>query len=157
MVELGGTVGDIESMPFMEAVRLLGRLEGKENVMVIHTTLVPVVGAVGEQKTKPTQHSVKELQGLGIRPDIIVGRSSTKLEGIIATKIAFFADIPRECVISAPDARSIYDVPMVFLEQKLPTLVEKRLGLKPKNPDLTKKWKILLNASPTAVKQLKLR
>ncbi|MEC7416482.1 MAG: CTP synthase (glutamine hydrolyzing), partial [Candidatus Thermoplasmatota archaeon] len=138
MVELGGTVGDIESMPFMEAVRLLGRLEGKENVMVIHTTLVPVVGAVGEQKTKPTQHSVKELQGLGIRPDIIVGRSSTKLEEDIATKIAFFADIPRECVISAPDARSIYDVPMVFLEQKLPTLVEKRLGLKPKNPDLTK-------------------
>ena len=90
MVELGGTVGDIESMPFMEAVRLLGRLEGKENVMVIHTTLVPVVGAVGEQKTKPTQHSVKELQGLGIRPDIIVGRSSTKLEEDIATKIAFF-------------------------------------------------------------------
>ncbi len=83
MVELGGTVGDIESMPFMEAVRLLGRLEGKKNVMVIHTTLVPVVGAVGEQKTKPTQHSVKELQGLGIRPDIIVGRSSIKLEEIV--------------------------------------------------------------------------
>ncbi len=140
MVELGGTVGDIESMPFMEAVRLLGRLEGKENVMVIHTTLVPVVGAVGEQKTKPTQHSVKELQGLGIRPDIIVGRSSTKLEEDIATKIAFFANIPRECVISAPDARSIYDVPMVFLEQRLPELVEKRLGLKPKKPDL-KSWK----------------
>ncbi|MEC8707192.1 MAG: CTP synthase (glutamine hydrolyzing) [Candidatus Thermoplasmatota archaeon] len=140
MVELGGTVGDIESMPFMEAVRLLGRLEGKQNVMVIHTTLVPVVGAVGEQKTKPTQHSVKELQGLGIRPDIIVGRSGTKLEEDIATKIAFFADIPRECVISAPDARSIYDVPMVFLEQKLPELVEKRLGLKPSKPNL-KDWK----------------
>ena len=84
LCEIGGTVGDIESMPFMEAVRLLGRLEGKENVMVMHTTLVPVVGAVGEQKTKPTQHSVKELQGLGIRPDIIVGRSSTKLDEDIA-------------------------------------------------------------------------
>ena len=75
---------------------------------------------------------------MGIRPDIIVGRSNTKLEEDIATKIAFFADIPRECVISAPDARSIYDVPMVFLEQKLPELVEKRLGLKSKKPDLTK-------------------
>ena len=96
MVELGGTVGDIESMPFMEAVRLLGREEGRENVMFIHTTLIPVVGAVGEQKTKPTQHSVKELQGLGIRPDVIVGRSDEVLDEDIAAKIAFFADIPRE-------------------------------------------------------------
>ncbi|PXF19624.1 MAG: hypothetical protein CXX75_02250, partial [Methanobacteriota archaeon] len=94
LVELGGTVGDIESMPFMEAVRQLHREEGHENVMFIHTTLVPVIGAVGEQKTKPTQHSVKELQGLGIRPDVIVGRSTDPLEPDIAAKIAFFADIP---------------------------------------------------------------
>ena len=140
MVELGGTVGDIESMPFMEAVRLLSREEKKENVMVIHTTLVPVVGSVGEQKTKPTQHSVKELQGLGIRPDIIVGRSSKVLDEDIAAKIAFFADIPRGAVISAPDAKSIYDVPLMFLDQKLPELIEKRLELKTKKPDMTQ-WK----------------
>ncbi len=140
MVEFGGTVGDIESMPFMEAGRLLSREEGKENVMYIHTTLVPVVGSVGEQKTKPTQHSIKELQGLGIRPDIIVGRSNDMLDEDIATKIAFFADIPREAVISAPDAQSIYDVPLMFLEQGLHELIEKRLGLKTKKPDVTK-WK----------------
>ena len=139
VVELGGTVGDIESMPFMEAVRLLGREEGRENVMFIHTTLVPVVGSVGEQKTKPTQHSVKELQGLGIRPDIIVGRSDKVLDEDIAAKIAFFADIPREAVISAPDAKSIYEVPLIFLEQKFPELIEKRLGLETKKPDV-KKW-----------------
>ena len=140
VVELGGTVGDIESMPFMEAARLLGREEGRENVMFIHTTLVPVLGSVGEQKTKPTQHSVKELQGLGIRPDVIVGRSEKKLDEDIASKIAFFADIPREAVISAPDAKSIYEVPLIFLEQKFPELIEKRLGLKTKKPDV-KKWK----------------
>ena len=140
MVEFGGTVGDIESMPFMEAGRLLSREEGKENVMYIHTTLVPVVGSVGEQKTKPTQHSIKELQGLGIRPDIIVGRSNDVLDEDIAAKIAFFADIPRKAVISAPDAKSIYDVPLMFLEQGLHELIEKRLGLKTKKPDVTK-WK----------------
>jgi len=140
MVEFGGTVGDIESMPFMEAGRLLSREEGKENVMYIHTTLVPVVGSVGEQKTKPTQHSIKELQGLGIRPDIIVGRSNDMLDEDIAAKIAFFADIPREAVISAPDAQSIYDVPLMFLEQGLHELIGKRLGLKTKKPDVAK-WK----------------
>ena len=140
VIELGGTVGDIESMPFMEAARLLGREEGRENVMFIHTTLVPVVGSVGEQKTKPTQHSVKELQGLGIRPDVIVGRSDNVLDEDIASKIAFFADIPREAVISAPDAKTIYEVPLIFLEQKFPELIEKRLGLKKKKPDV-KDWK----------------
>ena len=138
IVEIGGTVGDIESLPFIEAIRQMGVEYGKDLVSYIHLTLVPFIRAANEIKTKPTQHSVKELQGLGIRPDIIVGRSSTKLEEEIATKIAFFADIPRECVISAPDARSIYDVPMVFLKQKLPSLVERRLGLTPKTPDLTK-------------------
>ena len=140
VVELGGTVGDIESMPFMEAARLLGREEGRDNVMFIHTTLVPIVGSVGEQKTKPTQHSVKELQGLGIRPDVIVGRSDKKLDEDIASKIAFFADIPREAVISAPDARTIYEVPLIFLEQKVPELIEKRLGLKANKPNV-KKWR----------------
>lgn len=137
LVELGGTVGDIESMPFMEAVRQLHREEGHENVMFIHTTLVPVIGAVGEQKTKPTQHSVKELQGLGIRPDVIVGRSTDPLEPDIAAKIAFFADIPPENVVSAPDAKSIYDVPMHFVDQQVPQLIEERLGLKRREPNMT--------------------
>ena len=144
LIELGGTVGDIESMPFMEAARLLGREEGRENVMFIHTTLVPVLGSVGEQKTKPTQHSVKELQGLGIRPDVIVGRSDKVLDEDIASKIAFFADIPREAVISAPDAKSIYEVPLIFLKQKFPELIENRLGLKTKKPDV-KKWTDFVN------------
>lgn len=137
LVELGGTVGDIESMPFMEAVRQLHREERHENVMFIHTTLVPVIGAVGEQKTKPTQHSVKELQGLGIRPDVIVGRSTDPLEPDIAAKIAFFADIPPENVVSAPDAESIYDVPIHFVDQQVPQLIEERLGLKRREPDMT--------------------
>ena len=109
-------------------------------MMFVHTTLIPVVGAVGEQKTKPTQHSVKELQGLGIRPDVIVGRSDEVLDDDIAAKIAFFADIPREAVISAPDVKTIYEVPLLFLEQGFPQLIEKRLGLKTKKPDV-KQWR----------------
>ena len=140
MVELGGTVGDIESMPFLEAVRQLHREAGHDNVMVVHTTLVPVVGAVGEQKTKPTQHSVRELMGLGIRPDVIVGRSAEPLTKDITRKIAFFADIPRAAVISAPDAESIYHVPLMFKEQGVPKLVERRLGLERREPEL-KRWR----------------
>ena len=139
IVELGGTVGDIESMPFLEAVRQLTRKWGRDNVMTIHTTLVPVVGVVGEQKTKPTQHSIKELQSLGIRPDVVVARSTDKLEEDIASKIAFFADIPKEAVISAPDADSIYHVPMMFVKQKLPEIIMKRLKLKKKKPEM-KEW-----------------
>ena len=140
LVELGGTVGDIESMPFLEAVRQLHREEGHSNVMFVHTTLVPVMGAVGEQKTKPTQHSVKELQGLGIRPDLIVGRSEHPLDEDIAAKIAFFADIPPEHVISAPDAKSIYHVPLLFQEQGVPGLVTARLELKRSEPDMAQ-WR----------------
>jgi len=101
---------------------------------------VPVMGAVGEQKTKPTQHSVKELQGLGIRPDLIVGRSEQPLNEDIAAKIAFFADIPPENVISAPDAKSIYHVPVLFQEQNVPELVTTRLKLKRREPDMAQ-WK----------------
>ncbi|MEE3191963.1 MAG: CTP synthase, partial [Candidatus Thermoplasmatota archaeon] len=140
LVELGGTVGDIESMPFLEAMRQLHREEGHSNVMFVHTTLVPVMGAVGEQKTKPTQHSVKELQGLGIRPDLIVGRSEQPLNEDIAAKIAFFADIPPENVISAPDAKSIYHVPVLFQEQNVPELVTTRLKLTRREPDMAQ-WK----------------
>jgi len=140
LIELGGTVGDIEGLPFLEAFRQM-RLEiGVDNTLFIHTTLVPVVDPVGEQKTKPTQHSVKELQGLGIRPDLIVGRSEQPLNEDIAAKIAFFADIPPENVISAPDAKSIYHVPVLFQEQNVPELVTTRLKLKRREPDMAQ-WK----------------
>ena len=120
LVELGGTVGDIESMPFLEAVRQLYRESGgQENCLFVHTTLVPVMGKVGEQKTKPTQHSVKELRSIGIVPDIIVARGEKPLEYDIRRKIAMFCDVPIEAVVSAPDAESIYLVPSILEEQGL--------------------------------------
>ncbi|MDR1404547.1 MAG: CTP synthase (glutamine hydrolyzing) [Candidatus Methanoplasma sp.] len=132
IVELGGTVGDIESMPFLEAARQLGRELGREeNVMFIHTTLVPVAGSVGEEKTKPTQHSVKELMGLGIRPDIIVGRGSEPLTDTARKKIAMFCDVDEDAVISMPDAKSIYEVPIVLEKQGVADLITKRMRLGP--------------------------
>ncbi len=119
MVELGGTVGDIESMPFMEAVRQLDMESGEDDCLFIHTTLVPVMGVVGEQKTKPTQHSVKELRAIGIQPDIIVARGAKPLQEEIKKKISLFCDVPKEAVVSAPDAKSIYYVPGILEEQGL--------------------------------------
>ena len=120
LVELGGTVGDIESMPFLESVRQLFRESGgNENCLFVHTTLVPILGVVGEQKTKPTQHSVKELRAIGIIPDVIVARGERVLEYDIKRKIALFCDVPMEAVVSAPDAESIYLVPSILEEQGL--------------------------------------
>ena len=155
IVELGGTVGDIESMPFLEAVRQLTSKWGRDNVMTIHTTLVPVIGVVGEQKTKPTQHSIKELQSLGIRPDVIVARSTEKLGEDIASKIAFFADIPKEAVISAPDAESIYHVPMMFVEQKLPEIIMDRLKMKQRKPNM-KEWNDFANRITGGSKEIEI-
>ncbi|MDR3074869.1 MAG: CTP synthase (glutamine hydrolyzing) [Candidatus Methanoplasma sp.] len=132
IVELGGTVGDIESMPFLEAARQLGRELGREeNVMFIHTTLVPITGSVGEEKTKPTQHSVKDLMGLGIRPDIIVGRGAEPLTDAARAKIAMFCDVDENAVISLPDAKSIYEVPLTLERQGVTDLVIKRMRLGP--------------------------
>lgn len=120
LVELGGTVGDIESAPFLEAVRQLNReYGGNENCLFVHTTLVPILGAVGEQKTKPTQHSVKELRSIGIIPDVIVARGEKVLDYDIKRKISLFCDVPMEAVVSAPDAESIYLVPSILEEQGL--------------------------------------
>jgi len=129
IVEVGGTVGDIESMPFLEALRQLQREEGRENVMFVHTTLIPIVGVVGEQKTKPTQHSVKELRAIGISPDMIVGRCSEELTEETKRKISLFCDVPYNGVISAPDARSIYEVPLIFEGQKVAEYISSRLNL----------------------------
>ncbi len=139
LVELGGTVGDIESMPFLEAVRQLHFQVGDDNLVFAHVTLVPVMSVVGEQKTKPTQHSVKELRSIGIQPDLIMARASTPLSLDTKQKIALFTDVPVEAVISVPDAPSIYHVPMVLNEQGLMDFLLTRLKLE-KRSDMLEDW-----------------
>ena len=132
IVELGGTVGDMESLPFLEAARQLGRDLGREeNVLFVHTTLIPIMGSVGEEKTKPTQHSVKELMSIGIRPDMIVGRCSEPVSDAARAKIAMFCDVPEEAVISTPDARSIYEVPLNLERQGVADYLIDRMRLRP--------------------------
>ncbi len=138
IVELGGTVGDIESMPFLEAVRQMNTEMGRgQNCIFVHTTLVPMLGTVGEQKTKPTQHSVKELRSIGIQPDVIVARACEPLEYSIKRKISLFCDVPLEAVVSAPDAKSIYEVPIVLEEQGLTDYILKRLSIDAQKKDLS--------------------
>ncbi|MBS3790191.1 MAG: CTP synthase [Candidatus Thermoplasmatota archaeon] len=134
LIELGGTVGDIESMPFLEAVRQLHMDVGEENnnSLFVHTTLIPVLEVVGEQKTKPTQHSVKALREIGIEPDIIVGRSEERLEESTKKKISLFCDVPKEAVISSPNANNIYRVPLILDDEGLTECVMDRLHLYPK-------------------------
>jgi CTP synthase len=146
LVELGGTVGDIESMPFLEAVRQLRReVGGESNCIFIHTTLVPVMSTVGEQKTKPTQHSVSKLREMGIIPDAIVARGTKPLEYDIKRKISLFCDVPLEAVISAPDAKSIYLVPLLLEEQGLTSYILKRFALPDENKNLTE-WENFVNS-----------
>ncbi len=144
LIEVGGTVGDIESMPFLEAMRQLRMEEGERNVFFVHTTLVPVVSVVGEQKTKPTQHSVKELRSLGIQPDMIVGRSREPLSEETRRKISLFCDVPYEAVISAPDARSIYEVPLIFEEQGVGEYILGKMQIRGRTPRW-KEWKKYLD------------
>ena len=143
LIEVGGTVGDIEGMPFLEAVRQLGQEEGKENVLFVHTTLVPIMGAVGEQKTKPTQQSVRELRAMGIQPSVIIARGERSIEPDIARKIAFFCDVPVEGVVSAPDASTIYEVPLLFDGQGLTDYIMARLHVDAKAQDMAE-WKAFL-------------
>src|SRR5688572_29980992 len=144
LVEVGGTVGDIESAPFLEAVRQLHRQVGHDNLFLIHTSLVPVVGAVGEQKTKPTQHTVRDLKAIGLHPDMIVCRSAQPLLPEIREKIASFCDVDESAVISAHDARSIYEVPLILEEQGVCSTILKRLGLPDRAPELGE-WKDLVD------------
>jgi len=136
ITEIGGTVGDIESLPFLEAIRQIKGDIGRENVLYIHVTLVPFIRAAGEAKTKPTQHSVKELRSIGIQPDIIVCRSEMPISREMEEKIALFCDIDKEAVIQAVDAESIYEVPLTLKEQGLDDIVVERLGLSCNEPDL---------------------
>lgn len=129
LVELGGTVGDIESQPFLEALRQLRNEEGNDNVMFVHVTFVPYLEAAGEFKTKPTQHSTKELRSTGITPDIIVCRSPQPIDTALKNKIAHFCDVAPEAVVNTPDAESIYEVPLVMDKANVGQLVAKRIGL----------------------------
>ncbi len=144
IIEVGGTVGDIESMPFLEAMRQLRMEEGEKNVFFVHTTLVPSIDVVGEQKTKPTQHSVKELRSLGIQPDMIVGRAKEKLTEETRRKISLFCDVPYEAVVSAPDAKSIYEVPLIFEKQGVGEYILGKMQLRGERPRW-KEWKRYLD------------
>jgi CTP synthase len=129
LVEIGGTVGDIESLPFLEAIRQMKRDLGKQDTLYLHVTLIPYIAAAGELKTKPTQHSVKELRGIGIQPDFIICRSDRPLPAGMKDKIAMFCDVDKDAVISNPDLPSIYEVPLLFENEDLDLLVLNRLGL----------------------------
>ncbi len=129
IVEIGGTVGDIESLPFMEAIRQMGNEEGKGNAIFIHVTLVPYIAAAGELKTKPTQHSVRELREIGIAPDILLCRSDRPLPLELRQKIALFCNVQEHAVISALDVETIYGVPLAFHEQGLDDLIVSSLGM----------------------------
>lgn len=140
LVEIGGTTGDIESMPFLEALRQMRMEHGKENVLFVHVTLVPVMDAVGEQKTKPTQHSVKELRGIGIQPDILVVRTKKPLYDDTRAKLSLFCDVGKLDVISNHDVDSIYEVPLVMEDQGLGDNILAKLNLREKRHDM-KEWK----------------
>jgi CTP synthase len=129
IVEIGGTVGDIESLPFLEAIRQMGNEEGAGNALFIHVTLVPYIAAAGELKTKPTQHSVRDLREIGIAPDILLCRSEKPLSRDLRGKIALFCNVKESAVISAQDVDTIYDVPLAFHEQGLDDLIVSQLQL----------------------------
>ncbi|MBA2494231.1 MAG: CTP synthase [Acidobacteria bacterium] len=145
IVEIGGTVGDIESLPFMEAIRQLGNEEGKNNAIFVHVTLVPYIAAAGELKTKPTQHSVRELREIGIAPDILLCRSDRPLSLDLRRKIALFCNVQENAVISALDVSTIYEVPLAFHEQSLDSLIVEDLHLTEQFPNVDlKKWRELV-------------
>ncbi|MGO1468509.1 MAG: CTP synthase [Tissierella sp.] len=137
ITEVGGTIGDIESLPFMEAIRQIKYVVGKENVMYIHVTLIPYLKKAGELKTKPTQHSVKELRGIGIQPDVLICRTELPLEDHLKEKLALFTDLKPSEVIENMDADSLYEIPLMLEEQGLSKLVIDHLGLETNELDLS--------------------
>jgi CTP synthase len=146
IVEVGGTVGDIESLPFLEAIRQMRKDVGRGNVLYVHVTLLPSLTATGELKTKPTQHSVKELRGIGIQPDVIVARSDQDVPDELREKIALFCDVAIEAVIPAPTAETIYEVPLQFHERGLDELIVRELGLEEKaRPADLDAWRALVD------------
>jgi CTP synthase len=152
MVEIGGTVGDIESLPFLEAIRQMGVELGRDKVLYMHLTLVPILGGAGEIKTKPTQHSVKELRGIGIQPDILLCRCSQSLPDEQRRKIALFTNVEERAVISAVDSDDIYKIPLLLHEQDLDDIVVDKLRLNVPPTDLAE-WRAVVSAkqNPEAV------
>lgn len=145
LVEIGGTVGDIESLPFLEAIRQLKSDVGKDSCLYIHVTLIPYIGAAKELKTKPTQHSVKELRSIGIQPDVIVCRSEHEIPDELRAKIALFCDIEERAVIPNTDVDSIYEVPLHFAKSGLDEIVIEKLNLQCNSADM-REWKELVKA-----------
>jgi CTP synthase len=143
IVEVGGTVGDIESLPFLESIRQLGNEVGRGNALFIHLTLVPFIAASGELKSKPTQHSVKELREIGIQPDILLCRCDRSLPKDMKAKIALFCNVREEEVITAQDVETIYEVPLMFARQELDDMIVKKLSLPAIERDL-RKWSELV-------------
>jgi CTP synthase len=144
IVEIGGTVGDIESLPFLEAIRQMRLSLGKENTLFVHLTLVPFLKTSGELKTKPTQHSVKELRSIGIQPDIILCRTDRFLSENIKSKISMFTNVPLDAVITAKDVDNIYEIPLIFAQEGLDSIILKELELPLKRRRLTQ-WKKMLD------------
>jgi len=143
IVEIGGTVGDIESLPFLEAIRQFGLDEGRSNTLYVHLTLVPFISGGDELKTKPTQHSVMRLREIGIQPDMLLCRSDRTLPDSVKDKIALFCNVPSEAVIEAIDVPTIYEVPLLFARQKFDKIVAKHFGFDGEEADL-KTWKKLI-------------
>jgi CTP synthase len=144
LVEIGGTVGDIESLPFLEAIRQMRQELGRENTLFVHVTLVPWIAAAQELKTKPTQHSVKELLSIGIQPDILLCRTDRFLSREMKSKIALFCNVEEQAVVTAKDVPSIYEVPLVFAQEKVDALVLKYLHLQAREADLDR-WRELVD------------
>ena len=155
ITEIGGTVGDIEILPFLEAARQIRKELGQENVMFVHVTLVPFIGPSTELKTKPTQHSVSMLRSYGISPDIIVLRSEQELNDEIKNKVSLFCDVSLENVINAPDLDDIYDIPIKMFEEGLDSSVNTRLMLNSSSPDFTQ-WKQMLSLKDGVQKNIKI-
>jgi CTP synthase len=144
IVEIGGTIGDIESLPFLEAIRQLKADLGRNNVIYIHLTLVPYIGTAGELKTKPTQHSVKELRGIGIQPDILLCRTDRYLSPEIKAKIALFCNIEDDCVFTAKDVDCIYEVPLVYNKEGLGDKILQKLNIWARSPRLDE-WRDMVD------------
>ena len=155
LVEIGGTVGDIEGLPFLEAIRQMRLEEGFDNTLFVHVALVPILSTTGEQKTKPVQHSVQELRRIGIQPDIIVARCPKPLEEEARNKIALYANLPPEAVFSNYDVETIYEVPLILEKQGLASYILRRLKLEDRKPDLDA-WIDFVNRIKTASKPVRI-
>jgi CTP synthase len=155
ITEIGGTVGDIESLPFLEAIRQFPVDVGRRRCLFIHLTLVPYIGHAGELKTKPTQHSVNELRRIGIAPDMLMCRSEGSLSGEIRKKIALFASVPMEAIVSARDVDDIYKVPLTFREQGVDDFILEHFGIEAKAPDLSS-WEESIERSERATRRVRI-